>query len=187
MAEEEKDSVVQVPIAKRHKLLLDIQSQLNSKEADDIFEVDGHKYFMTTLTADEEVWADGYCNMNSQISAYSSMRIPRLSASIKQIDGEKVEALFDFSDDTDKAEKEFHSSSQIRKRFWIMNQMMLMLGDMPGKFIVELWTKYSELTERRDKGWDELKKSLARTPGGKSKDTSLPEKGSSQVTQTLHV
>ncbi len=66
-----------------------------------------------------------------------------------------------------------------------MNQMMLMLGDMPGKFITELWTHYTELTEKRDKGWDELKKSSARILGGKSKDTFLPEKESSLVTPTL--
>jgi len=182
--ETKKDpDVIKTSPAKRHKLLADIASQLKDKESSDVFEIDNHKYLISTLTADEEVWADTYCNMASSVSAYTSIKVPRLSAAVKQIDGIDVDKLFEFPDDMDEANKKFHTSSQYRRRYWVMNQMMLMLGDLPNKFVNDLWSKYQELVDRRDKVWSELKNSSTRIPGGESKDTSLPEKGSSQVTQ----
>ena len=83
-----------------------------------------------------------------------------------------------------KADVDYHSSSQYRKRYWVMNQMMLWLGDRSSKLTKELWANYSNLVDRRDKSWDELKKSSAGTPGGKSKATSSQEKGSSPAAQT---
>ena len=88
MAEEKakENEIVQIPVAKRHKLLADINDQVNGMEVSDTFEVAGHSFVMTTITADEEVWADSFCNTSSQISAFSSLKVPRLSASIKFID-----------------------------------------------------------------------------------------------------
>jgi len=190
MAEEDKakeNETVKIPVAKRHKLLQDIDTQIGGMEIDDTFEVAGNKYRMSTLTSDEEVWADSYCNMSSEISAFSSLRVPRLAASIKAIDGTPVEELFEFSDEMEKADIEYHSASQYRKRYWVMNQLMLWLGDRSSKLTKELWANYTKLVERRDESWDKLKKSSARTPGGKSKVTSSQEKGSSPAAQTSDV
>ena len=187
MAENDKtkeNEVVEIPVAKRHKLLQDIDTQIGGMEISDTFRVADHTYHMSTLTSDEEVWADAYCNMSSEISAFSSMRTPRLAASIKAIDGVSVDELFTFPDDMAEADRKYHSGSQYRKRYWTMNQMMLWLGDRSSKLTKELWSNYSKLVERRDASWDELKKSSAGTPGGKSKATSSQEKESSPATQT---
>ncbi len=178
MAEKKKAVVI------RNQLLRDIQSQLQDKEANETVEVDGHKYYMTTLNADEESWADTHSDFASEVSAYTSLRRPRLSAAIKKIDGKNVEDLFEYGDGMEDTEKELYKESKYRKRKWIMTQMMLVLGETPNKFVVELWEHYTELIKRRDKGWDELKKSSARTHGGESKDTSSQEKESSSVTPT---
>lgn len=153
----QKTSTVKIPVAKKHKLLTDITAQLNGLEISEICEVNGHKYVMSTLTTDEEVWADSYCNLSSEVSAFSSMKAPRLAAAIKQIDGIAVEGLFEFSDDMPEEDKKFHNATPFRKRYWVMTQMLLMFSNMPAKFIQELWKFYSELVTRRDKGWDEIK------------------------------
>ena len=187
MAEEEKEDaqeIIKIPVAKKSKLLLDIEKQLNGTDLDTTAEIVGHKYYMTTITADEGVWADAFCNMASEVSAYSSIRIPRLAAAIKKIDNKDINELFDFPDDIDKNTKEFHTSSKYRKRYWIMQQMLVTLGEMPDKFIVELWSEYSSMVARRDKSWNDLKKSSKKTPGGNSNHTSSPEKESSSATQT---
>ena len=182
---ENKTEVVVIPTAIRHKVLEDISTQLHSTEVSDIFDIAGHKYEMSTLTSDEDVWSDSYTNLTSQMSAITSMKVPRLSASIKSIDGIKVDELFKFSEEADKADKEYHSQSQYRKRYWVMNQMLIWLGDKPKVLVNDLWTHYSELVDRRDKAWEELKKSSARIPGGESKVSSSPVKESSPATQTL--
>jgi len=187
MAENDKtkeNEQVVIPVAKRHKLLRDIDTQINGMEVSDTFEVANHKYLMNTLSSDEEVWADSYCNLSSEVSAFSSLKVPRLSASIKAIDGVPVEELFEFPDGMGEADRKYHGSSQYRKRYWVMNQVMLWLGDRSTKLAKELWAHYSNLVTRRDESWDELKKSSAGTRGGKSKATSSQEKGSSQATST---
>jgi len=184
---EHKTEVVIIPTAIRHKVLEDISTQLHNVEISDLFEIAGHKYEMSVLTSDEEVWADSYTNLTSQMSAITSMKIPRLSASIKSIDGVKVDDLFKFSDDANKADTEYHSQSQYRKRYWVMNQMLIWLGDKPKSLANDLWIHYGKLIERRDAAWEELKKSSARIPGGESKVSSSPVKESSPAIQTLSV
>ena len=117
------------------------------------------------------------------MSAITSMKIPRLSASIRSVDGVKVADLFEFAPEADKADVTYHSQSQYRMRYWVMNQMLVWLGDRPKTLVNELWTHYTELIERRDQAWEELKKSSARTLCGELKVTSSPEKASLPVTQ----
>ena len=68
------------------------------------------------------------------------------------------DALFEYSDEIDENEKKLYEESKYRKRYWVMSQMQIMLGEMPNKFILELWEHYAELTKKRDASWDELKK-----------------------------
>lgn len=184
----EKTEVVKLPTSKRHKVLTDIDQQLQGLEIEDIVELAGKKYQMSTLTADEEVWADSFTNLASPVSATSSMRLARLSAAIKSVDGIPVSELFEFSDETDEADKSYHTESQYRMRYWEMSQMMLWLGKLSGKIIVEMWRGYTGVIERRDAVWDEIKKSSAgkkeETLGGKSNPSSSHEKESSSAAQT---
>ena len=170
--------------AKRHQILQDITTQIKGTEVSDICDIAGHKYLMTTITADEEVWADGYTSANSPMAAVTSMKMPVLAASIKSIDGVVVSDLFTFPDSMPEAEQQFNSQDAWHKRYWLMTQLLLWLGDKPDMLISELWKFYIKLRERRENSWDELKKSLARIPGGESKASSSPEKGSSPATQT---
>lgn len=165
--EQQKTETITIPTAKRHRLLDDIATQISgSSEISDVFEMAGHKYKLQTLTADEEVWADGYTNTSSSISAFTSLRVPKLAAAIREIDGVTISEMFEFSDEASKADVEYHRGSQYRMRYWEMNQMLLWLGDRPDNFIKDLWANYYTLLERREKSWNELKKSSAGTPGG---------------------
>lgn len=184
---EKKTDVIHIPTAKRHKVLEDIAEQVGGTEISDTFEVANHKYHMSTLTADEEVWSDTYTNVSSPMSAISSIKIPKLAASIKAIDGVKIDDLFEFANETNEADVRYHTESQYRKRYWEMGQMLLWLGDRPNTLITDLWQCYVKLLERRDESWDKLKKSSARILGGNLKATFSPEKESSPATQMSNV
>lgn len=180
----EEKEIIKIPVAKRHRVLQDISNQMKGVSMSDTFEVLGHKFYMTTLNADEEVWADGFTNLQTQMSAITSIRVPKLAASIKAIDDVSVEELFDFSEDTTEFDKEYHSESQYRKRYWVMQQMLLWLGDQPNDLVIELWRNYTNgLIKRKNDAFEELKNSSAGIPGGNSKATSSPEKESSQAVQ----
>lgn len=183
MAEKNKQEVRTIPVAKRSALLEDINKQLSGLEIDATVTVAGHKYYMTTLSADEEVWGDNYVNVESPAGFFTSQRIPRLAAAIKKIDGKSIENLFDFPEEASKEDKEFHTGSQYRMRYWAMNQMLLWLGDQSPQFIQALWTEFAALNKRRNASWDELKNSSGETPGGEQKAASSPEKESSPATQ----
>jgi hypothetical protein len=189
MADKEKKdenrlTFAKLAVANRHKVLSDIETQTRGTEITDVFEVAGHRYLMSTLTADEETWADSYTNATNPVVIISSMKLPALAASIRAIDDVKIDELFTFPEDITEFDKQFHSQDQYHKRYWLMSQMLLWLGPKPQLMINELWRHYVTLIDRRDKSWDELKKSFARIPGGESKASSLPERESSPATQT---
>jgi len=181
--EENKLVFAKLAIATRHKVLGDIEVQTRGTEITDVFEVAGHRYLMSTLTADEETWADGYTNASNPVVILSSMKLPILAASIRSIDDIHVDRLFEFPENKVEFDKQFHSQDQYHKRYWQMSQMLLWLGPRSPILISDLWRFYVSLIERRDKSWDNLKKSFARIPGGESKVTSLPERESSPATQ----
>jgi hypothetical protein len=113
---------------------------------------------MTVCTADEEVWGDTHMSIVNEISAFTSLRLPRLAASIKAIDGVSASELFQFADDMSDTSKQYHSETPGRKRYWEMSQMLLWLGDQSNPLITDLWNSYVDLATRRDKSWAELKK-----------------------------
>ena len=192
MADKDKateTAVVKIPTSKKHQVLLDINHQLQGLEIEEVIEVAGRKFGISTLTADEEIWADSYTNLSSPVSATSSMKLARLSASIRMVDGVPVSDLFDFSDEVEESDKKYHSESKYRRRYWEMSQMMLWFGELPNKYITEIWQGYIKLIERRDAVWDTIKKDSAgtkkeETSGGESSPSSSHEKESSSVTQT---
>jgi len=185
MADNEEVKKIGISVANRHQILEDIATQTRGAEISTVATVAGHKYLLHTLSADEEVWADGYVSSNSAMAAITSMKLPTLAASIRAIDDITVDKLFDFSNQN--SNEAFHTQSSWHRHYWEMSQMLLWLGDRPNPLIIELWKEYVALTERRDKSWDELKKSCAGTPYGESKVTCSPEKVSSPVTQTSNV
>ena len=180
MAEEKKDDErVTFTIGKRNKLLNDINKQLGGLELETVYEFNDHKYRLKSLTNDEEIWSDTYANLGSEISAFTSLRSPRLAAAISHIDDIPVDDLFEFPDEMSEAEKKVHTGSKYNKRYWIMSQMLLFLGDKPSNFINEMWKHYSEnVMQKREEVLDNLKKSSAGTPDGELKVTSSQEKAS---------
>lgn len=182
---EEKDEVVltSIPIAKRHSLLLDIQKQLGGHELSTTTEVAGHKYTMTTINSDEEMWADGLMQTDSTPQAVSSFRKSRLASAIKTIDNVKVEEMFEFPDGMNEDLKRDFSASRYGKRTWQMNQLYVWLGELPMAVIDALAIEYQKISRKRKDSLDELKNSLTGIPGGESKDLSSPEKESSSQTQ----
>jgi len=185
--EEKKDDqnlpVITIPQAKRHATLLDIQKQLRGHEMSKTVEVAGHKFFMTTINSDEEMWADGFMQTDSTPQAVSSFRKSRLAAAIKAIGDIKVEDMFAYPDDMTEAVKAQYEASWYGKRTWQMNQLYVWLGELPMPVIDELAIEYQALSRSRKESLDNLKKSSTKTSGGESKDTSSPEKESSSQAQ----
>lgn len=174
-----------IPIAKRHTLLQDIQKQINGHELETTVEVAGHKYHMTTINSDEEMWSDGLMQTDSTPQAVSSYRKSRLAAAIKHIDDIKIEDMFEFPDDMSEVGKEQFTMSWYGQRTWQMQQMYVWLGELPMPVIDNLAIEYQKISRQRKESLDQLKKSSTGTSGGESKDTSSPEKESSSVTPTL--
>jgi len=189
MANEEKKEkdegivLTSLPIAKRHAALLDIQKQLAGHELEATAEVAGHKFHMTTINSDEEMWADGFMQTDSTPQAISSYRKSRLAAAIKSIDGVPVEELFDFPDGMDEDTKKQFTMSRYGQRTWQMNQLYVWLGELGMPVIDDLAAEYQKISRQRKESIDGLKNSSTGIPGGESKDTSSPEKESSSTTQ----
>jgi len=184
--EEKKDNyqpVIKLPIAKRHAVLQDISKQLAGHQLTETCEYAGHKFLMSTLTQDEELWADGIMQVNSSAQAVTTYRLSRVAASIKAIDGHEVSKLFDYPEDMDEADKKEYEASKYGKRTWEMSQTLIWLGDQPTPLVDYLAEFYSSLNKRRTTSLDELKKSSSETHGGSSKATSSPEKGVSPAAQ----
>lgn len=182
---EEQDGLVltQIPIAKRHSLLLDIQKQINGHELDVTAEVAGHKFYMTTINSDEEMWSDGLMQTDSTPQAVSSFRKSRLAAAIKAIDDVKIEDMFEFPEDMDEALKRQFDASRYGRRTWQMQQLYVWLGELPMAVIDDLASEYQKISRKRKESLDELKNSSTGISGGASKDTSSPEKESSSQAQ----
>jgi hypothetical protein len=139
---------------------------------------------MSTLTQDEELWADGIMQINSSAQAVTTYRISRVAASIKSIDGVSARELFEYPDDMDQAEKKEFEASKYGKRTWEMSQLLIWLGDQPTPLVDHLAEFFSSLNKRRNSSLDELKNSSSETLGGKSEATSSPEKEVSPAAQT---
>ncbi|MCK5612106.1 hypothetical protein KAR91_60100 [Candidatus Pacearchaeota archaeon] len=185
--EKEKDSdfqpIIKLPIAKRHSVLQDITKQLAGHQLEEICDYGDYKFLMSTLIQDEELWADGIMQVNSSAQAVTTYRLSRVAASIKAINGNKIEGLFEFPDNMNKVDQQEFEASKYGKRTWEMSQMLIWLGDQPTPLIDHLAGFFSDLNKRRNKSLDKLKNSSSEIPGGKSKATSSPEKELSPATQ----
>lgn len=182
--EDKKRDVTLVPIARRHTLLNDITSLLKGHELSVEAEVIGHKFLLTTLSSDEEMWSDGLMQNNSTAQTISSYRKARLAASIKSIDNVPVSEMFELTEEFNKEEKILYSDPQYGKRAWQMSQLYIWLGELPMNVIDELAIKYQEMNKTRREAIEGIGNLSKRTPGGESKDMSSPEKESSSATQT---
>lgn len=146
--------------AKRNPVLENLRKDLAKGYLDETVEIAGHKYKLTTLTEDEETWADTYTRTNSPASMFSSRRAPRLAASIKELDGVATADLFLIPDDMPKSIQDRLRDNPIDKRYWIRDQMlMFLLEDGNRTYISELYTVLNRLDEKRDKVVEELPKS----------------------------
>ncbi len=181
--QEPKEDPRKVPLAQRHKIISDITQQLKGIELGESIEIGGHEYYLTTISSDEKGWTDQFISTASDVAFISSQRSPKLAASIKRIDGIHVDDLFKFPDDMNKEARTYHSDTSYRKRYWVMAQVLLWLGEMPEELLSDLWNVYVSLSKKQSTAWADLKKSSARIPGGESKVMSSPEKVSSQVAQ----
>lgn len=182
-SDERNDKGDSIPLAKRHSILQDITKQMTGFELDTTVEVSGHRYYMTTLNSEEEMWADGIMQINSPAQAVSSFRLSRLAASIKKIDDVPVSDMFDFPEKMDEDTKTQYSSSNYGRRTWQMGQLYLWLSELPMPIVDEIAEGYQKISKKRKESLGELKNSFARTSGGESKDSSSPVKESSQAVQ----
>ncbi len=147
-------------VAKRNPVLENLRRDLSKGFLDETVEISGHKYKLTTLTEDEETWADTYTRTNSPASMFSSRRAPRLAASIKELDGVLVQDLFLLPDDMPESVKKRYNENPIDKRYWVRDQMlMFLLEDGNRKYITDLYEVLNRLDEKRDAATKEIPKS----------------------------
>jgi len=147
-------------VARRNPVLDNLRKDLAQGCLDETVVIRGHKYKLTTLTEDEETWADTYTRANSPASMYSSRRAPRLAASIKELDGVSSQDLFLFPEDMPESVKKRLIDNPIEKRYWIRDQLlMFLLEDGNRPFINELYDVLNRLDNKRDEVIKELPKS----------------------------
>jgi hypothetical protein len=138
-------------VAKRNPVLETLKKDLDKGYLEDVVTVHGHKFKISTLTEDEETWADMHLRANSAAAMYSSRRAPRLAAAIKELDGVLAQDLFSFSDDMPKVVKDRLAENPIEKRYWIRDQMlMFLLEDSNRPFITDLYEVLTKLDDKRD-------------------------------------
>lgn len=145
--------------AKRNSVLENLRKDLAKGHLEEVVDLGGHKYKLTTLTEDEETWADTYMRTNSAASMFSSRRAPRLAAAIKELDGTVIGDLFTFPDDMPEPVKKRLVDNPIEKRYWIREQMlMFLLEDGNRTFVTGLYESLTKLDERRDEAIKEIPK-----------------------------
>jgi hypothetical protein len=145
---------------KRHSVLQDLFTDLSKGNITDTFEVFGRKFTMHTLNEDEETWADTFIRTNTTAALISSRRAPRLAASISAIDNIPVSELFQYPDDMPMDLRKEIESNPIQKAFWIREQLLKYLNEVGNRsFIIDLYSKYEELIDRREAGLKEIPKS----------------------------
>ncbi len=146
-------------VAKRNPVLENLRKDLAQGYLDETVTIRGHLYKLTTLTEEEESWADTYIRTNSPASMYSSRRAPRLAAAIKELDGVVNHELFLFPDDMPEAVKKRLNENPIEKRYWIRDQLlMFLLEDGNRPFINDLYEVLSRLDNKRDEAIKEIPK-----------------------------
>ena len=189
MAQEEKDKKtepsdqVTLYISKRHKVLQDLSTELSGTQLSEEFEVCGRTFVISTLDSEEELWADSLTQSNSPLAAATSFKLSRIAASIRSVNGVSASELFPPPENMPENTKKLVIDSRYERRNWEMSQMMIWLGEQPIDMANDIVARYRKLSERRKEAWEALKKSSARTPGSSSKDTSSPERESSQAVQ----
>ena len=144
-------------IAKRNPVLDNLRKDLAQGFLDETVTIRGHKYKLTTLTEDEETWADTYTRTNSPASMYSSRRAPRLAAAIKELDGVASQDLFLYPDDMPESVKKRLVDNPIEKKYWIRDQLlMFLLEDGNRPYINDLYEVLNRLDAKRDEVIKEL-------------------------------
>jgi hypothetical protein len=122
------------------------------------FEVSGYKFTLKTLNEKEAIWRDRYTDLSVNASFLSSRRVPTLAISIKAINDEKVEDLFEVEQireedksDRDRMIESFVDSDLRRGKYAVAEKVMNFLSEAPPHIIDELWSRYQEIeTESRE-------------------------------------
>lgn len=147
--------------AKPNKALKDFFAEVSVGFLEDTFELRGHKWTVRTPTPDEEAWADKYVQADTAMSFVSTQRLARLAVSIKSIDGNLLESMYDYPEDISSDDRKLLTQPE-RKRYWVYAQFMASLSaDVPPPVIRELWDKYEVLMKRQDEA---LKKAIETIP-----------------------
>lgn len=166
----------------RHKVLMDLSTELNEGFLEEIFEVAGKEWLFRTLNDAEEVWSDKFIASGSLVATVSSRRAIKVAVSVRTIDSVPIEQLFFFTNnEVGKAEKEFVEANPVRERFWYAEKLYEFLSEQPSQFIADLYMKYVDLSNRQLTVMKEVleKNSLTRTPTPVLDNMLSPEKVSS--------
>lgn len=136
--------------AKRHSILDSLKADLVKGSKETEVSIMGRKFKLTTLSEDEEVWADGYIRNSTTMALISSRRAPRLAAAIKSIDGVSVAQLFMYPDDMEKAKRDELDKNEIMHKWWVREQVLLFLSeDSCRPFITTLYDEYEKMESDR--------------------------------------
>jgi hypothetical protein len=146
--------------AKRSSKLQLLKQELSRGFIEKDFEIAGHTFKLSTLSEDDETWADTYLRISTPAAMISSRKAPRLASAIRAIDGEPREVLFQFPDDMSPEMKKALSENAVQLRYWYNDQMLyFLLEDSNRPFINLLWEKYESLEKDREEAFKELPKS----------------------------
>lgn len=135
--------------SKRHKILNDLKQEISRGFITEEVTVLGRVFKLKTLNEEEEAWSDQFLQPATAYSILASARVPKLALSIVSIDGLAPDQLFEYPDNWSFEEKEGHEKNAVRKLYWLRTEMMKFLADLDRSTILELWSAYSKLDQRR--------------------------------------
>lgn len=152
--------------AKKSTKLQLLKQELSRGFIEKEFEINGHKFVLSTLNEDDENWADTYTRISTPAAILSSRKAPRIAAALKTMDGETKAELFQFPDDMSETTKKAMLDNPIQLRYWLNDQALyFLMEDGTRPFINQLWEKYEELEKQREEAFEDLPKSSTKTPG----------------------
>jgi len=165
------------------QLLTDLLNEMKSKCISDVFEVQGHTYEMQLLNGEESDWRNNHIPLKGfslskgmdkasiSMGAINAIKRPTLAISIRKIDGESVESLFesDWTSLSTDEKSELLAESEEAQRWFTAERLSKFLAEFPGDIIEELWKNFDLLTGRRDEAKAAVKKSSGESEADSTK------------------
>lgn len=146
-------------MSKKHKLLADLESEVDRGFIEETVEHSGHKYTLRTLNDGESNWKNQFVDiMGSAANMLSSQKAPTLAISVRAVDGVSVTDMFrpdkpeGEENKEDREWREYLSWETMRpfeRQIFCAKKLLEWFYLRPNEYTSGLFEHYQKLEERR--------------------------------------